>query len=53
MAKVPAAQARLFKNVFICKHCKAKIKAESKKITTGKIRCRKCGSKDFRPKRKK
>lgn len=53
MAKLPAAQARLFKNIFICKNCKAKIRAEPLKILQGKIRCRKCERKDFRPIRKK
>lgn len=53
MAKIAAAQTRLFKNIFVCKNCKSKIRAESKKIITGKVRCRKCGGKDFRPKRKK
>lgn len=53
MVKVPAAQARLFKNVFICKKCGAKIKAEARKIIEGKIKCRRCKSKALRPKRKK
>ena len=53
MAKVAAAQSRLFKNVFVCKKCRSKIKAESRKIITGKIKCRKCGGKAFRPKKKK
>ncbi len=53
MAKIAAAQARLFKNIFVCKRCSAKIRADSKKILTGKIKCRNCDSKDFRPKRKK
>ena len=53
MAKLPAAQARLFKNVFVCKECKTKRRAEPLKILTGKINCRKCGRKRFRPIRKK
>lgn len=53
MAKIAAAQARLFKNVFICKNCKAKIKAEPRKILLGKIKCRRCNEKDFRVKKKK
>lgn len=53
MAKIPAAQARIFKNIFICKNCKAKIRAEPRKIIEGKIRCRKCQRKAFRPIRKK
>lgn len=53
MAKVAAAQARLFKNVFVCKNCGTKIKAESRKILLKKIKCRKCNRKEFRTKRKK
>jgi ribosomal protein L40E len=53
MAKLPAAQARLFKNIFICKECKSKIRAEPIRIISGKVRCRKCNSKRFRPIRKK
>lgn len=53
MAKIAAAQARLFKNIFVCKRCGSKIKADMRKILTGKIKCRKCNGKDFRPKRKK
>jgi len=53
MAKIPAAQAKLFKNVFICRNCKSTIKADGRKIILGKIKCRKCGSTAFRPRRKK
>jgi len=53
MVKVPAAQARFFKNIFVCKRCKRKIKAIPKKIWEGKVRCRRCRGKDFRPLRKK
>ncbi|MFC1685986.1 50S ribosomal protein L40e [Nanoarchaeota archaeon] len=53
MAKIPAAQARLFKNVFICKRCSAKVKADARKIIEGKVKCRACNGKAFRPKRKK
>jgi len=51
--KLPATQGRLFKNIFICKHCKSKIRADSRKILEGKVRCRKCLKKTFRPIRKK
>jgi formylmethanofuran dehydrogenase subunit E len=51
--KLPAAQARLFKNVFVCKYCKSKVHADSRKILEGKVRCRKCLKKCFRPIRKK
>ena len=51
--KIPAAQNRLFKNAFVCKVCKHKMRVEPLKISTGKVRCRKCSGKDFRPQRKK
>jgi len=53
MAKVAAAQARLYKNLFICRKCKHTIKADGRKIILGKIKCRKCGSTAFRTRRKK
>jgi len=53
MGKIPEAQNRLFKNMFVCKNCKSKKKADPLKILTGKIKCRKCGKKAFRPLKKK
>lgn len=53
MAKILEAMNRLFKNVFVCKRCQSKIRAEPQKILKGKIKCRKCGQKAFRPLRKK
>lgn len=51
--KLPAAQNRLYKNAFVCKVCKHKMRLEPQKILSGKIRCRKCKSADFRTVRKK
>jgi len=51
--KLPATQARLFKNMFVCKNCKAKLRADARKILEKKVRCRKCLHRDFRPIRKK
>ena len=54
MAKtLPVAQARMFKDVFVCKNCKSKVRADSRRIIEGKVRCRKCLKKVFRPIRKK
>jgi ribosomal protein L40E len=53
MAKLLPAQGRLFKNIFICKECKSKIRAEPIRIISGKVRCRKCKSNRLRPIRKK
>ncbi|MBT3643050.1 hypothetical protein HN604_02490 [archaeon] len=51
--KIPAAQNRLYKNAFVCKVCKHKMKLDPQKIIKGQASCRKCKSKDFRPVRKK
>jgi len=48
MAKIPEATARLFSNVFVCKKCKTKQRAQVQKIMQKKISCRKCGGKAFR-----
>jgi hypothetical protein len=51
--KIAAAQARLFKNIFVCKRCHTKVRAEARKITEGSVRCRNCMGKVFKPKSKK
>jgi len=51
--KLPVTQARLFKDMFVCQHCKSKIRANPRKIIEGKVRCRKCLKKNFRPIKKK
>lgn len=51
--KIQAAQDRLFKDMFVCKVCKHKMKSDNLKVLEGKARCRKCNGKDFRPVRKK
>ena len=53
MAKIAEVINRLFKNVFVCKACKSKIKANPQKILTGKVKCRKCGKRSFRPLKRK
>ncbi|MDP3639889.1 MAG: 50S ribosomal protein L40e [Nanoarchaeota archaeon] len=53
MVKFEEAAARLIKNVFVCRNCKAKIRAPSLKVSQGKVKCRKCTSQKLRPKRKK
>jgi len=51
-SKFEEAQARLFKNVFVCKKCKSKKKSTTQKVLQGKILCKKCGGKAFRVPRK-
>ncbi len=53
MAKIPEAEERLFKNVFVCRRCNTKIRAPTLKVIAGKVRCRKCGSRALRPIKKK
>lgn len=54
MAKklIDVAARRLFINVFVCMKCNAKIKAQPDKVKKGKVKCRKCGSKQLRLKAK-
>ena len=52
MAKLPATQSRLFKNVFLCKSCGVKVRMEAKKILEGGVKCRICGRKAFRAMKK-
>ena len=53
MVRFPEAEARLFKNKFVCKRCKSSLKAPNLKVLAGKVKCRKCNSKSLRTVRKK
>ena len=53
MVKFPEADARLFRNKFVCRRCKSTIRATNMKVIAGKVRCRNCLRKVLRPKRKK
>ena len=53
MVKFPEAEARLFRNKFVCKRCKAVIRAPNLKVLSGNVKCRRCNSKSLRPVRKK
>ena len=54
MGKFPEAEARLFKNIFVDKKTKRKIRAPPLKVIAGKIRSRgPDGTTKLRPKRKK
>ena len=48
----PEAMERLFTRVFVCRRCKHKIRTDYAKVRAGKVKCRHCGSRAFRPKRK-
>jgi DNA-directed RNA polymerase subunit RPC12/RpoP len=53
MVKFPEGNFRKFGNVYICKKCSTKIRAQNMKIIQGRIKCRRCNSKKFRAVRKK
>ena len=53
MVKFAEAEVRKFRNVFVCRKCKSKIKSPNMKIIQGKVSCRRCGSKQFKSVRKK
>ncbi len=53
MVKFPEAEARKFRNVFICRKCKSKVKTPNSKVIARKVTCRKCSSHAFRAVRKK
>jgi len=48
----PEAMHRLYTRVFVCRKCKSKIRADYSKVRAGKVKCRKCGSRYLRPKKK-
>ena len=53
MVKFPEAESRLFKNVFVCRRCKRKIRAPNTLVIAGRVLCRKCKGKVLRPIRRK
>ena len=53
MVKFQEAGARKSKNIFVCKKCSTKIRAQSIKIIQGKVKCRRCNGKKFKAVRKK
>ncbi len=53
MVKFPEADARKMKNIYVCRKCKSKIRAQPMKVLQGKVSCRKCGAHQLRTVRKK
>ena len=53
MVKFPEANARLFKDIFVCRKCKSKMRTNNMKVLAGIVRCRKCKYGSLRPKKKK
>ncbi len=51
--KFKEVENRLFKNVYVCKKCKSKIRVSNPSaLKKGRAKCRKCGYKGLRPKKK-
>ena len=46
--KFPEADARLFKRIFLCRDCGAKLRTDLLKIKAGRVKCRKCNGKSLR-----
>lgn len=53
MARFVEAENRLFKNTFVCRKCKKKVRSPIMKVLAGKVSCRKCGCHDLRVIKKK
>lgn len=51
--KIPEAQNRMFKNIFVCKNCQTKQRKDPQKVLKGKAKCRDCKKTAFRPVKKK
>lgn len=47
-AKFPETEARLYTRVFICMKCGARNKGDVLKVRMGKVKCRKCKTKQLR-----
>jgi len=50
--KIEAVTKRIYERVYVCMRCNAKIRADASKVKIGKVKCRKCYSKDLRLKSK-
>ena len=53
MGTFPEAEARLFRNVYICRRCESKTRVPIGKVLAGGAVCTKCKYKQLRPVRKK
>ncbi|MCA9486547.1 50S ribosomal protein L40e [Candidatus Woesearchaeota archaeon] len=53
MGVFPEAEARLFKDVYICRKCEHRTKVPIGRVLAGKATCRNCGSEFLRPVRKR
>ncbi len=47
--RFPEAEDRMFNRIFICMKCGGRKKGDLIKVRAGKVKCRKCKSKQLRP----
>lgn len=50
--RAPATVKRVYERVFICMKCNANIRSDVLRVKAGKVKCRKCNSKQLRVKKK-
>ena len=48
MVRFEEAVKRLFGNIFVCKKCKSKRRADPTRVLKNQIACRRCGCKHLR-----
>lgn len=49
----PVADARLFRDIYVCRNCNAKMRISNPKLLRPmQVRCRNCGGQVLRPKHK-
>lgn len=48
----PEAMARIYQRVYVCRVCKSKMRADAMKVKSGVVKCRNCGSRALRPKKR-
>ncbi|HLC22410.1 MAG TPA: hypothetical protein VJJ79_01415 [Candidatus Nanoarchaeia archaeon] len=49
MVKFEATVARIFRRIFVCRRCKQKVRTDMGRILAGKVKCRTCQGRAFRP----
>jgi len=54
MAKIraPATVRRVYERVFVCMKCNSKMRTDMLRVKAGKVKCRRCGYKGLRAKKK-
>lgn len=52
MVRFPEATKRIFGNVFVCRKCKSRRRADNVKVIKKEVVCKKCGSTALRPVKK-